>query len=125
MPTNEHPAYLHVTDTTLTCSGLLHLAPELAEAILEWLHAHGLDEMQIVAGCPVVRDPDRRSIEFTGISERGPGTGRVQRWLTHPAHLDEPGTVWPAPFPQILLDQPDPDRCPSCQRPYDDGSVTR
>ena len=100
------PAAVYVTDTVLTAGALPDLPTVLADAVLGWLHAHGLDEFLILANCPIVRDPVARTITWESIGGR-PGSGTV-RVVQHAP--DDAPAVWPAPFPQVLLDQ----ACPAC-----------
>jgi hypothetical protein len=70
-------------------------------------------------GHPIERDPHRRTVTWTG-SRRDVDGRRAPVNTRHVDHappeipLDQ---EWPAPFPQILLDQPDsPAVCGSCGR---------
>lgn len=100
----------------ITCDGqvlvirkqLSFLPPDVCAATLEWLHAHGLTENELPIGRPITR-----------------GTGQVTYWARPNGALEATirrakapaGTRlrdWPAPFPQILLDQPRPTTCPTC-----------
>jgi hypothetical protein len=92
---------------------------EVAAAITGWLHDHGLSEHECATGHPIERDPHRRTVTWTG-SRRDVDGRRAPVNTRHVDHappeipLDQ---EWPAPFPQILLDQPDsPAVCGSCGR---------
>lgn len=79
--------------------------------IEEWLHAHGLSADEVVLGTPIRRDPETRTLRWTGTIEASamcdpPGT-RIQveqrRQEPAPMTLGDP-TVWPAPFPSAVLE---------------------
>lgn len=116
--TITRPQGLWVTETRLTCSGLHDIAPELAEAIRDWMHAHGLDEKRVLAGEPIVRDPERGTLTSTQRPNGVPEPMVVVDLA--PPDAERP---WPAPFPLILLQQQKPTHCLACGHELDpDGA---
>jgi hypothetical protein len=113
--------HLRCSDTELVVSkGLPEMPTEVRDAVLEWLHAHGLSEMECTVGHPIVRDPHRRTVTWTGVRRDANGLRTAHQSVRFveqaPEDLD-PDQVWPAPFPQILLDQPDAEKiCRACGR---------
>lgn len=112
------------TPTTLTVHAPLpHLPTEVREAILGWLHEHDLDEEVVIAGTPITRDPEARTLTWTGRERDTAALKPTTRVVMAPS-LEPPATreVWPAPFPPIVLEQPRPTRCPTCGTDFETGA---
>lgn len=90
------------TDTDLIVrTPLPYLDEDVRDAIVGWLHDHGLDEGRVIAGYPITRDPRRREIRWTARS------GKYPVMMDQEAPYAAP-SAWPAPFPDRLLHPPTP-----------------